>query len=68
MTRPAPFLSPNQSGVGLDHSQLGEDVALEFLRLGDRQQRRAAQRWLVRRQVDVPPKKSSADRGQGNET
>lgn len=54
MTRPSPFLSPNQSGVGLDPSQLGEDVALAFLRFGDRQQRRAAKRWLVRHKVEVP--------------
>lgn len=53
MTRPAEFLSSNQGGVGLDPSQLCESDAWKFLLHGDRQQRRAAKRWLTRHKREV---------------
>ena len=53
MTRPAVFLSGNQGGVGLDPSQMCEAAARSSLLHGDRQQRRAAKRWLHRHRRDL---------------
>jgi hypothetical protein len=53
MTRPAEYFSSNQGGVGLDSSQLSESAAWKFLLHGDRQQRRAAKRWLNRQKREL---------------
>lgn len=53
MTRPAEPLSSNLRGVRLDMSQMTVTSAWSLLRYGDRQQRRAAKRWLQRHKADI---------------
>lgn len=59
MTRPAETLSSNMMGVSLELSRMDEKTALAFAAFGDRQQRRAAARWLKKHKTAIQKKKTT---------